>query len=92
MLGFWGSFLEWMCSGIRSNKSVFFGCVAHRVIDNVLGLAEGGAFEAPSVKLLLMFIRSRKVYVNTSAPLLASCCYGLPFFPGIYLLLGGNRS
>ena len=34
-----------MCSGIRSNKSVFFGCVAYGVIDNVLGLAEGGALK-----------------------------------------------
>lgn len=42
---------------------------------NVLQLAEGGVFEAPSVKLRLMFIQSRKVSATTSAPLLARCCY-----------------
>ena len=40
----------------------------------VLQLAEGGAFEAPSVKLLLMFIWSQKVSATTNAPLLANCC------------------
>jgi len=49
-------------------------------IANVLQLAEGGAFEAPSVKLRLKFIRNRKVSATTNAPLLARCCYKLAFF------------
>lgn len=46
---------------------------------NGLGLCVRASFEAPSVKLRLMFIRSRKVSSTTSAPLLARCCYGQAF-------------
>ena len=46
---------------------------------NVLQIAEGGEYEAKTLKIVQMLNRSTTVHFSTKPPLLAMCCYK-PFF------------
>jgi hypothetical protein len=47
---------------------------------NGLQIAEGGEYEAQNLIKPQMIIRSTTVDITTTPPLLAMCCYLLPFF------------
>jgi len=47
---------------------------------NVLQIAEGGNFEAETFDKVQMMIQGTNFNFNTTPPLLAMCCYTLPFY------------
>ena len=54
--------------------------VVFSITANVSHIAEGGEYEAQTLKIVQMFNRSTTVHFSTTPPLLAICCYTL-FFP-----------